>query len=258
MLTVENIHSYYDKSHVLEGVSLTVNPGELVTLLGRNGAGKTTLLHSIMGLRAIDQGNILFDGQSISDIPQRELATKLGILFQQGIESMPATVFETVMLGRHPHIQSLLRDEPKDIEIASSALAAFDLDKLSNRSVDTLSGGELQRLALAMLVAQTPQVFLLDEPSNHLDIAFQVKLLSVLKEKIQEKSASLIMATHDINLAMRFCDNIILMLEGGECLVGERDEILTEKNLSQAYGCSISTAFNGERKLFYPEQNNSD
>jgi iron complex transport system ATP-binding protein len=109
-----------------------------------------------------------------------------------------------------------------------------------------------------MLVAQTPQVFLLDEPSNHLDIAFQVKLLSVLKEKIQEKSASLIMATHDINLAMRFCDNIILMLEGGECLVGERDEILTEKNLSQAYGCSISTAFNGERKLFYPEQNNSD
>ncbi len=111
---------------------------------------------------------------------------QFGILFQQGIEALPATVFESVILGRHPHTQSLLWDDPKDIQIAENALAAFDLDQLKERAVDTLSGGELQRLALAMLLAQTPQLFLLDEPSNHLDVALQVKLLTVLTNKVAD------------------------------------------------------------------------
>jgi iron complex transport system ATP-binding protein len=102
------------------------------------------------------------------------------------------------------------------------------------------------------LLAQTPQLFLLDEPSNHLDVAFQVKLLSVLTNKVAETSASLIMATHDINLAFRFCENIILLLEDGESLVGSINDVLTENNLSQAYGCNIKSVSNGEHKLFYP------
>ena len=131
-------------------------------------------------------------------------------------------------------------------------MAAFDLDQLKERTTDTLSGGELQRLALAMLLAQAPQIFLLDEPSNHLDIAFQVKLLSVLTNKVAETSASLIMATHDINLAARFCENVILLLKDGVSLVGESAHILTEENLSQAYGCTIRSVRDGEHRLFYP------
>jgi len=103
-----------------------------------------------------------------------------------------------------------------------------------------------------MLLAQTPQLFLLDEPSNHLDVAFQVKLLSVLTGKVAETSASLIMATHDINLAFRFCENIILLLEEGESLVGNSNDVLTENNLSRAYGCNIKSVSNGEHRLFYP------
>ncbi|MEX0963657.1 MAG: ABC transporter ATP-binding protein [Pseudohongiellaceae bacterium] len=233
-------------------LSVRIQENERWALLGKNGAGKTTLLHSLIGQRTTAAGSILLDGQNISSLKQRELARKVGILFQQGIEALPATVIETVMLGRHPHVQSLFRDDEEDSAIAEQALIAFDLELLRERPVDSLSGGEMQRLALAMLLAQTPEIFLLDEPSNHLDVAFQVRLLSVLTNKVAQNSASLIMATHDINLAARFCENIILLLEGGNSLVGKSIEVLTEKNLSNAYGCPIRSVRSDEHQLFYP------
>jgi iron complex transport system ATP-binding protein len=251
-LKIQSLSLHIEGKTLCRDLNVQVGENERWGLLGKNGAGKTTLLHALIGQRRADQGSIELDGISVYDIKQRELASKVGILFQQGIEALPATVFETVMLGRHPHTQSLLWDDPKDIEIAESALAAFDLEQLKERAVESLSGGELQRLALAMLLAQTPQLFLLDEPSNHLDVAFQVKLLSVLTNKVAETSASLIMATHDINLAFRFCENIILLLEDGESLVGSSKDVLTENNLSQAYGCNIKSVSNGEHRLFYP------
>ncbi|PCI81907.1 MAG: ABC transporter [SAR86 cluster bacterium] len=251
-LKIQSLSLQIENKILCHDLSVQIGENERWGLLGKNGAGKTTLLHALIGQRHADQGSIQLDGNSVYDLKQRELASKVGILFQQGIEALPATVFETVMLGRHPHTQSLLWDDQKDIEIAESALAAFDLDQLKERAVDTLSGGELQRLALAMLLAQTPQLFLLDEPSNHLDVAFQVKLLSVLTNKVAETSASLIMATHDINLAFRFCENVILLLEGGESLVGRSVDVLTEKNLSHAYGCPIKSVSSGKHRLFYP------
>jgi iron complex transport system ATP-binding protein len=251
-LKIQSLSLHIGGKTLCRDLNVQVGENERWGLLGKNGAGKTTLLHALIGQRCADQGSIELDGISVYDIKQRELASKVGILFQQGIEALPATVFETVMLGRHPHTQSLLWDDPKDIEIAESALAAFDLEQLKERAVESLSGGELQRLALAMLLAQTPQLFLLDEPSNHLDVAFQVKLLSVLTNKVAETSASLIMATHDINLAFRFCENIILLLEDGESLVGRSKDVLTENNLSQAYGCNIKSVSNGDHRLFYP------
>ena len=240
-LKIQSLSLHIEGKTLCHDLNVQVGENERWGLLGKNGAGKTTLLHALIGQRRADQGSIELDGISVYDIKQRELASKVGILFQQGIEALPATVFETVMLGRHPHAQSLLWDDPQDIEIAKSALAAFDLDQLQERAVESLSGGELQRLALAMLLAQTPQLFLLDEPSNHLDVAFQVKLLSVLTNKVVETSASLIMATHDINLAFRFCENVILLLADGESIVGSCTDVLTEEHLSRAYGCHIKS-----------------
>ena len=233
-------------------LNLTVLENERWGLLGRNGAGKTTLLHSIIGLHPVESGSISINEKNIADTPRRELASTTGILFQEGISAVPATVIETVMLGRHPHVQSLLKDDAADIEIATNALRDLDLEDFSQRQVDTLSGGERQRLALAMLLAQTPKLFLLDEPSNHLDVAFQVKLLSVLEKRLSEHSASLLMATHDINLAARFCDKIILLTGNGSYVKGTRDEVLTEENLSTAYDCQIRSISGDGRKLFYP------
>ncbi|NQV69790.1 MAG: ABC transporter ATP-binding protein [Pseudohongiella sp.] len=251
-LEIQALELQIGEKLVCRNLNLCIQENERWGLLGKNGAGKTTLLHSLLGLRPITSGHILIDGKELAKLPRMELAAKIGILFQQGLSTLPATVFETVMLGRHPHVQSLLRDNPADVAIAHKALAAFDLDALSDREIDTLSGGELQRLSLAMLVAQTPQIFLLDEPSNHLDVAFQVKLLSILEQKISEQSACLLMATHDINLAARFCDRIILLKDEGEFLIGERDEILNEENLSAAYNCPIKSLSGEGRTLFYP------
>lgn len=238
---------------VCRDLSLRIEPNERWALLGRNGVGKTTLLHSLIGLHRPTAGAI-----RIADVPQaqmgrRDLARFVGILFQEGMVAMPATVMETVMLGRHPHVQSLLSDDPADVEIAMTALRSLDLHDLAERQIDTLSGGEKQRLALALLIAQTPQLFLLDEPSNHLDLAFQVKLLAVLEQRLQAQSASLLMATHDINLAARFCDRFILLAGEGESWIGTRDEVLTEARLSAAYDCDMRVISTGGMHLYYPD-----
>ena len=128
----------------------------------------------------------MLDGKDLKSIRQEDLAIQLGMLFQEGMNTMPATVFETIMLGRHPHMQSILRDDPADIEIARKAMADLELSDMADRQIGTLSGGELQRLALAMLITQQPNIYLLDEPSNHLDIAFQVKMLALLQRKMKE------------------------------------------------------------------------
>lgn len=234
-------------------LNLTIEPGESWGLLGRNGAGKTTLLHSILGIQKPLAGSIKIGERNCRDIARRELATRVGMLFQEGVGSLPATVLETVMLGRHPHASSLLSDSDADIAAARHAMAAFDLTDLAERQVETLSGGEQQRLALAMLIAQQPDLYLLDEPNNHLDVAFQVRLLSAFDSIVRGEGASLLMATHDINLAARFCENIVLLLDGGNHLVGPRDEILTETNLSDAYHCRIRRLADGKLLMFYPD-----
>lgn len=238
---------------ICSDLNLTISDNQRWGLLGKNGVGKTTLLHSIIGLRPITSGEIHINGQPFDTVSRIDMAKMVGVLFQHGINDLPSTVLETVLLGRHPHVQSLLRDSPDDLKIAHAALQELKLDDLSNRQVDTLSGGEKQRLALAMLIAQTPDLFLLDEPSNHLDVAFQMELLSILTDKVQQNSASLLMATHDINLAARFCDNIILLMGDGNFVSGSCKEVLTEPNLTNAYGCEIRSIHDQDRVFFFPK-----
>jgi iron complex transport system ATP-binding protein len=233
-------------------LSASLDSNQSWALLGRNGAGKTTLLQGIIGLRPIQAGDILIEGQSLREIRRRDLAARVGMLFQDGIATLPATVMETVLLGRHPHLQSLLIDQPEDIALAKRALEDLELTPLADREIGTLSGGERQRLALAMVITQAPTLYLLDEPNNHLDLGFQVKLLSLLQQTASRQQACLLMATHDINLAARFCDHVILMLNDGACLSGSKEQILTEANLSQAYSCSIRSIKEDGMTLFYP------
>jgi iron complex transport system ATP-binding protein len=235
-----------------ENLDLSITQNQHWGLLGKNGVGKTSLLHSLMGLRDIDSGSIFLNGKAMSELPRRELATVVGILFQEYTHTLPSTVLETVLLGRHPHVQSMLRDDPLDLQKAQQALQDFDLTNMADRYIDTLSGGEKQRLALAMLVVQSPKLFLLDEPSNHLDIAYQIKMLDLLTQKIDGQNASLIMATHDINLAARYCDQIILLTGNGGYLSGPRQSVLTEENLSKAFSCEIQSVPIQNRTLFFP------
>jgi len=237
---------------ICEDLSLTINNNERWALLGKNGAGKTTLLHSLIGLHQPTAGEILIDEKPLQQLSRQQLARAIGILFQEGMQTMPSTVLESVLLGRHPHTHSLLLDDARDLAIARDALRSLELESFAERQVESLSGGEKQRLALAMLITQTPDIYLLDEPSNHLDLAFQIKLLSTLKQKIIAQSACLLMATHDINLAARFCDNFILLTGTGDAVIGTRDEVLTEELLSTAYDCEMKVLAADGMRFYFP------
>jgi len=237
---------------ICKQLNLHIPPGQCVGILGQNGTGKTTLLHTLMQLRSAAYGEILLEGTNLNAWSRKVLSTRLGILFQSSQDIMPSTVLETALIGRHPHLADWQWEDAQDEKIARDALKAMGIADLAQREVNTLSGGERQRLAIATLLTQQPRLFLLDEPGNHLDIAYQVQSLNLLRTLVLEQKAGLCMATHDINLAARFCDQILLLLGDGVFVLGTCAQVLTEEHLSQAFGCEIRRIELEDRAVFFP------
>ncbi|HEY4646004.1 MAG TPA: ABC transporter ATP-binding protein, partial [Steroidobacteraceae bacterium] len=154
---------------LVEGLSFKISPGEFLAVLGENGVGKTLTMHTLAGLRAPGAGSILLKGRELATWPRRELAGVLGLLAQSSEDPFPSTVLETALIGRHPHIEFWRWESDRDLGIARGALADVDLTDREGRSVETLSGGERRRLAIATVLTQDPVLYLLDEPTNHLD-----------------------------------------------------------------------------------------
>ncbi len=252
ILNLESLTVSIGGRTVCHGLDLRVKPQEVLGILGRNGVGKTTLLYTIMGFKPPVSGKVVFLDTEIQNYSAINLAKKLGVLFQETHSDLPATVLETALLGRHPHSENLLWDSPEDIRLTREILAQLGLADLEQRQLSTLSGGEKQRLALALLMVQAPQLYLLDEPSNHLDIDYQIKTLVYLKEKLKREQAAMIMASHDINLAARFCDQVLLIMENGQYLYGETTKVLNEETLSQAYKCKICVVESTDKRYFFP------
>lgn len=224
---------------LLQGLDLTLQAGDCLGILGRNGTGKTTLLHTLGGLRAPAGGRLSLQGTALADWHRRALARQVGIVFQHHTDEMPATVMETALLGRFPHSRAWQWESRRDRQVAEQALEQMGLLELAQRQVHSLSGGERQRLALAALLAQAPRVMLLDEPGNHLDIGFQLSSLSLLRDRAHAGHAALLFATHDINLAARYCQRILLLKGDGGFLLGPAEEVLCERHLHDAYGCRV-------------------
>lgn len=224
---------------LLHGLDLCLQAGDCVGVLGRNGTGKTTLLHTLAGLLAPASGTVSLRGTPVKEWQRRALARQVGIVFQHHTDEMPATVMETALLGRFPHGHAWQWESTQDRRVAEQALQQMGLWELAGRQVHSLSGGERQRLALAALLAQSPRVMLLDEPGNHLDIGFQLSSLSLLRDRARTGDAALVFATHDINLAARYCDRILLLNGDGSFLLGPATETLTEQHLTAAYECPV-------------------
>ncbi len=217
-------------------LSFEVFPGQCWGILGPNGAGKSSLLYVLAGLAIPESGEVLLDGRSMDKFPRSRIAQRVGVLFQEQSDPFPATVLETALIGRHPHLKRWQWESERDIQLVRDGLARVGLASLETRQVATLSGGERQRLAIAALLAQEPCLALLDEPVSHLDIGYQIEMLDLVTAQLCNEDAAVVMVLHDINLAVRYCDHLLLLFPGGEVLCGALEEVLDLDRLKRLYG----------------------
>lgn len=235
---------------VCNKLDLTILPGQVCGILGRNGIGKTTLLHTLAGLRTAASGDIYIDDANIQQLTRKNIAQKMGVLLQHHEDSFPVTVLETVLSGRHPHIDNWQWESESDYEMARNALQQVDMLAMQSKSVQHLSGGERQRVAIATLLAQDPTYFLMDEPNSHLDLHYQISILDDLCRFARHQQRALVMSLHDINLAARFCDYVLLLNGDGEVRQGTAAELLTPVQLTQTFKHDI-VAINSEHGTYF-------
>lgn len=223
---------------LVEKLSLELKSGQFLAILGRNGAGKSLTLHTLAGLRPADGGDVRLFGRSLAAIARKEVARQLALLPQHDEDAFPATVFDTALCGRHPHVPQLHWETAADRAIAGRALESMDIGMLRNRDVATLSGGERRRLAVAQVLTQAPQVYLLDEPTNHLDPQHQLDVLRRFTKEA-ESGSTVVASLHDVNLAARYADQCLLLYGDGRWTLGAAAEVLCAERLSELYATSM-------------------
>jgi iron complex transport system ATP-binding protein len=235
MLKIKNLSVYYGIRQVLKDIDLEVNSGEIVALIGPNGAGKSTLIRSISGVVPNRAGLIEVNGVNITSLSSMDRARRIAVV-PQAVAMPPAfTAWETVLLGRTPHLNFLGQTSARDEELARHALEQVDASHLAERRMDEISGGEQQRVLLARSLAQDTPILLMDEPTAHLDLPHQINLLKLISWQAKEKKLSVLVALHDLNLASLFADRIAVVQGGLLCVAGDPKETLTSEILRSVY-----------------------
>jgi iron complex transport system ATP-binding protein len=237
----------------LHSTDLSVQKGDLVGLLGPNGAGKSTLLKLMAGLLPPRTGRILFEERPLENIPVRERARKIAYVPQSLHFTFPLSVLEVVEMGRHPHVGRFEPLGTKDREVCDRALGLCDALNFKNRLYEELSGGEKQRVLLASALAQTPQVLLLDEPTLSLDLSHQILLFEIIRKLHREENLTVVVATHELNMAGRYMDRLVLMKEGKILADGQAKIVLTPETIQILHGVQVvPVKLQGEMPYFIP------
>jgi len=235
-LEMRDVSLGYARKLVLKGLSFKAMPGEITGLIGPNGSGKSTIIKALSRVITPYSGRMFLNGRDILKIPRRELACLVGVVPQMPLLPSTFTSFEIVLMGRNPHLGMFQFEGVRDWSLALEAMRQTATQHLSERRVNELSGGEIQCLLIARVLAQETKVILLDEPTANLDIGRQVEILDLIKRLCLEKKLTVLAALHDLNLAAQYCSRLILLNKGGIHAEGTPQGVITARNMRDVYG----------------------
>lgn len=244
MLEIKNLGFGYNSERVLKDISFNIKKGEFVSIIGPNGSGKSTLLKTLNGLYKIDNGTILLDGKELNKYKSRDMARSIALVPQDTNVSYEFTVEEIVMMGRHPYKGRFDREDEDDLNIIYESMRLTNTFNLKERLITEISGGERQRVFIARALAQKSSVILLDEPTSHLDINHQMDVLNLLRDLNKEQGITIVLVIHDINLAARYSDWIILLKNGVILGKGTPNEVITSENVEMTYDIKVAVDIN--------------
>lgn len=239
ILDIDNISLKYRDKSILKNISFEVDKGEFFIIIGPNGAGKTSMLKILAGLEKLYQGRVAVRENDITKFSRKNLSKVLAIVPQQIEIGFPFSVAETVIMGRTPHLGVLGLERKEDFAIAREAMEFTGVAHLKDRRLYQLSGGELQRVIIARAICQQPEIILLDEPTTALDPAHQMKIMDLMEQFRQEHATTVIMVSHDLNLAAMYGDRLLLLKEGRLVKTGTPRSVLEKTVLEASYGCRM-------------------
>jgi iron complex transport system ATP-binding protein len=236
---IKNISYYYGDNPVLKNLSFSVREGDFFIIIGPNGSGKTTLMNAVSGILNCQEGRVEIFGRSIQSYNRKDLAKTIAFVPQIFPVDFPFSVTEMVLMGRSPHLGIFGLEKEEDIKLAKQAMNFTEVKHLAHRKLNQLSGGERQRVFIARAICQEPQVILLDEPTASLDLAHQVKIMDLMYRLKREKGMTIIMVSHDLNLAAMYGDRLLLLNRGQAVSLGLPQEVLTLQKLEATYRCRL-------------------
>ena len=235
LLKIDNLSGGYYKEDIIRGLSLDINQGDFLVIIGPNGSGKTTLLRLLSRVLNLKKGNIFYKDKDITEMNLKEFCRLVAFVSQDIFTGFSFTVMELVLMGRIPHLKRLQFETKRDIEIVQEKLALTDTLSLKDKRIDELSAGERQRVVIARALAQEPELLFLDEPTSHLDIGHQVQILDLLKKLNHSSKLTIVMILHDLNLASAYSNRIALLDQGRVFKEGAPEAVLTYQNIEKVY-----------------------
>lgn len=251
LLEAKNLKFRYGKKSVLDGVSFNVKKGEFISIIGPNGSGKSTLLKTLNNIYNPWKGKILIDGKNIKNFRQKKIAKIMALVLQDSNIDYEFTVEEIILMGRHPHKGRFEKEDGDDYKIIEESLEMTNTTYLRNRIITEISGGERQRVMIAKALAQKPKIILLDEPTSNLDINHQIEILKLLKDMNKQNGTTIILVIHDINLAIRYSDKVIMLNEGKILDMGKPEEVITRENIEKVYNMKVNIDRNKHTDSLY-------
>lgn len=239
LISIKDLHFKYGKKDILKNINIDIDKGNFLSIIGPNGSGKTTLLKNIVNLLSPSKGSIKLYEEDVKNIKYKELAKRVAVVHQTSNIGFNFSVRDIVMMGRFPYLERFQSETKEDYNIVEKAMKATGIYKLKDRSVLNVSGGELQRVMIARALVQEPEILILDEPISNLDLMYQISILDICKELNKKENLTVICILHDINLAARYSDSILLLEDGEIHSMDTPNKVITRDNIKEVYQINV-------------------